>query len=73
MTMPDLVNSRQLAELLGISKNTLRSYRQKGLLPNGTQYSVDILFDLDEVFEHVRRHNLAVSPEAIERMKLAQR
>jgi len=57
--MPRLINHTDLATYLGISRQTLLAWNEKGYIER-TQKGSERIYDLDEVLSAIKQHRLRV-------------
>ncbi|HLQ51991.1 MAG TPA: helix-turn-helix domain-containing protein [Terriglobales bacterium] len=62
--IPQLVNTRQAAEILGRSAATLKRWRHEGVGPNWVEMEGRVSYDLDVLLEYIRKNTRVASVRA---------
>ena len=62
--MPQLVNTRQAAEILGRSAATLKRWRAEGVGPNWIEMEGRVSYDLAVLLDYIRKNTRVASVRA---------
>ena len=63
-TMPQLVNTRKAAEILGRSAATLKRWRAEGVGPNWVELHGRVSYDVSVLLEYIRKNTRVASVRA---------
>ncbi len=62
--MPQLVNTRKAAEILGRSTATLKRWRAEGVGPNWIELQGRVSYDVDVLLEYIQKNTRVASVRA---------
>ena len=63
-TIPNLVNTRQAAEMLGRSVATLKRWRHEGIGPNWIEIEGRVSYDVDVLLAYIKKGTRVASVRA---------
>jgi hypothetical protein len=64
LALPDLVNTRRAAELLGRSSATLKRWRHEGVGPNWIEIEGRVSYDVAVLLEYIQKNTRVASVRA---------